>query len=163
MQVSGANDWSQLDRTLRPGLLWTLLFASFFIMIANTTGNAIVFAKLVMVAALPESTDIKELDPKIVKLISINIVSIVCLLHFFAPRLGLAFNRLLALYKLCLIITVFSACFWEATHGNYHGLGKGSDQSSTSPLSKISAVVLVLYSYTGWENANYVSIQLSLG
>lgn len=148
---------AQLDRTLRPGLMWTMAFATFFITIANISGNAIAFARFVMIAALPTNRSLVDLDSKVVKLIAISILSVVCLLHYLSSNLGRFLNKLLALYKLCLLVAVMSTGFW-AYRINKAGLDDDTliNAVPQGTESKLGAVVLVLYSFTGWENANYV-------
>ena len=129
-----------------------MAFATFFITIANTSGNAIAFARFVMIAALPTKTELKALDSKVVKLVAINIVSVVCLLHYFSHNLGRFLNKLLAIYKFCLLLAVMIAGFC-ASRGNDVGF---NDVVQRNPEHQLRGIVLVLYSFTGWENANYV-------
>jgi amino acid transporter len=132
--------------------MWTMAFATFFITIANTTGNAIAFARFVMIAVLPTETRLEALDSKVVKLVAINIVSVVCLLHYFSHNLGRFLNKLLAIYKFCLLLAVMIAGFC-ATRAKNGGFDKDIPQN---PKNQLGGIVLVLYSFTGWENANYV-------
>lgn len=160
---AGLTTQHQLDNLLKPGLLWALCFSSFFILIANTTGNALAFARFIMVAATPDYRPGDDLDARVVKLIAIDILSIVCLLHYFSSRLGLLLNKVLALYKLALLIAVFSASAWAAQHlPGLHTMTREQGQPSETALSKLAALVLVLYSFTGWENANYVGSDIPL-
>lgn len=131
-----------------------MAFATFFITIANTSGNAIAFARFVMIATSPMPTNakLKELDSKVVKLVAINIVSVVCLLHYFSHNLGRFLNKLLAIYKFCLLLAVMIAGFC-APRGNDVGF---NDVVKGDPVHQLRGIVLVLYSFTGWENANYV-------
>ena len=133
-------------------LKYYMRFSSFFILVSNTTANALAFARFVMLAALPQSTKITDLDPNVVKLIAVDILSVVCLLHAFSSRLGLVLNKVLALYKLVLLLAVFIAGLCVGRRD----LSVEPDQDAVLPQSTIGAIVLVLYSYTGWENANYV-------
>jgi amino acid transporter len=132
--------------------MWTMAFATFFITIANTTGNAIAFARFVMIAASPTETRLEALDSKVVRLVAINIVSVVCLLHYFSHNLGRFLNKLLAIYKFCLLLAVMIAGFC-ATRANNDGFDRDVPQN---PKNQLGGIVLVLYSFTGWENANYV-------
>jgi amino acid transporter len=132
--------------------MWTMAFATFFVTIANTTGNAIAFARFVMIAVLPTETRLEALDSKVVKLVAINIVSVVCLLHYFSHNLGRFLNKLLAIYKFCLLLAVMIAGFC-ATRAKNGGFDKDIPQN---PKNQLGGIVLVLYSFTGWENANYV-------
>lgn len=129
-----------------------MAFATFFITIANTSGNAIAFARFVMIAALPTQTELKALDSKVVKLVAINIVSAVCLLHYFSHNLGRFLNKMLAIYKFCLLLAVMIAGFC-ASRVNDVGF---NDEVPRNPEHQLRGIVLVLYSFTGWENANYV-------
>jgi amino acid transporter len=129
-----------------------MAFATFFVTIANTTGNAIAFARFVMIAVLPTETRLEALDSKVVKLVAINIVSVVCLLHYFSHNLGRFLNKLLAIYKFCLLLAVMIAGFC-ATRAKNGGFDKDIPQN---PKNQLGGIVLVLYSFTGWENANYV-------
>jgi amino acid transporter len=132
--------------------MWTMAFATFFITIANTSGNAIAFARFVMIAALPTETKLEALDSKVVKLVAINIVSVVCLLHYFSHNLGRFLNKLLAIYKFCLLMAVIIAGFCASRVKN----GEFDRNVAQNTKNQLGGLVLVLYSFTGWENANYV-------
>lgn len=72
----------QLDEVYRrPELLATVLFATFFLFVPNTDGNALQFAKHVLLAAEPSITRTEELDKRLITLIAITILATVCLLH----------------------------------------------------------------------------------
>jgi amino acid transporter len=125
-------------------------------LVGRGVGNALAFARFVTIASLPGYSKGQDLDSKVIKLVAVNIISVVCLIHYSSTRLGLFLNRLLALYKLCLIVAVFGAGFWAAD-AQYAGLGRDPKQPPRpSTISRLGAFVLVIYSYTGWENANYV-------
>jgi amino acid transporter len=132
--------------------MWTMAFATFFITIANTSGNAIAFARFVMIAALPNETKLEALNSKVVKLVAINIVSVVCLLHYFSHNLGRFLNKLLAIYKFCLLMAVIIAGFCASRVKN----GEFDRNVAQNTKNQLGGLVLVLYSFTGWENANYV-------
>lgn len=147
-------DESQLSRTLKPRLISTLACAAFFVMVGKGVANALAFARFVTVAALPNFSDGQALDPKVIKLLAVNIVSVVCLIHYFSTDLGRLLNKITAAYKLGLVIVGFASGFWATGVG----LGREDDQPPTpDATSRLGAFVLVLYSYSGWENANYVS------
>lgn len=149
----------QLDAVYPQGIYFTIAFAGFFIAIANTTGNAIAFANFVMLAATAKDDPRGELDVRIVHMIAIVIVAVVCLIHAIFPSLGLFLNKLLALYKLLLMILIVLVA--GIVYGSKHPKGSGKndfgDSNTTQPgTSNFTAIIYVLYSYTGWENANYV-------
>jgi amino acid transporter len=126
-------------------------------MVGKGVANALAFARFVTVAALPDYSDGQDLDPRVIKLIAVNIVSVVCLIHYFSTDLGRLLNRVTAAYKLVLLVVVFGSGYWAA-QVQHVGLGREDDQPpNPDATSRLGAFVLVLYSYSGWENANYVS------
>jgi amino acid transporter len=140
-----------------PELLATILFSGFFLVLGNSYGNSVAFAKHTMLAANPAAANTTELDSRIVRLIAIFVLSIVCLLHYFSSRSGLFLNRALALFKVILLFTVFVAGV-KVAHKEGSGLKDFSEvHGKRSSGDGLAAMVLILYAYQGWENANYVS------
>jgi amino acid transporter len=93
-----------------------------------------------------------------VNYIAISILIVVCLIHYFSSRMGLFLNKLLALYKVILLLVM---AFAGIAARNKPGSGKSaSDWTSSRTVgtgfNSVSALIYVIYSYTGWENANYV-------
>jgi amino acid transporter len=123
----------------------------------NNYGNAVIFAKYVLLAANPDTTKTVDLDDRLVRFIAIILVAFICLLHYFSGRFGLFINRLLALFKVILLITVFAAGMRASNQpgSGKHDLHKSYEKKSY--LDGLAAMVLILYSYSGYENANYVS------
>jgi hypothetical protein len=139
--------------------VFTLACAAFFLMVGKGVANALAFARFVTVAALPDYSDGQDLNAKVIKLIAVCIVSVVCLIHYFSTDLGRLLNKLTALYKLILLVVVFGSGFWVAARVQHVGLGREDDQPPVPGVtSRLGAFVLILYSYSGWENANYVSV-----
>jgi amino acid transporter len=140
-----------------PELLATILFSGFFLMLGNSYGNSIAFAKHVLLAANPSITNTTELDSRVVRLIAVFVLSVVCLMHYFSGRFGRFLNKVLAIFKIGLLFTVFVAGVkasyskesgtqdFKVVHGERHS------------LDGLAAMVLILYAYQGWENANYAS------
>lgn len=127
-------------------------------MVGKGVANALAFARFVTVAALSDYSDGQDLNAKVIKLIAVCIVSVVCLIHYFSTDLGRLLNKVTALYKLVLLVVVFGSGFWAAARVQHVGLGRENDQPPVPNVtSRLGAFVLVLYSYSGWENANYVS------
>ena len=140
-----------------PELLATVLFSGFFICLGNSTANAIAFAKLSLAASDPDATKTTSFDKRLVSLIAVSIVTVVCLLHYFSQRTGLLLNRLLAFYKAALLLTVFIAGALSRNKPNSGTQDWGLNQPGYKAFDGLSAIIYVLYSYQGWENANYVS------
>jgi hypothetical protein len=140
----------------KPELLTTILFSGFFLVLGNSYGNSITFAKQTILAADSSATKTTELDSRLVRFVAITVLSVVCLLHYFSNRFGLFLNKLFAIFKTVLLFTVFIAGVKAASK---EGSGL-SDFNVThgvrNPADGLAAMVLIFYAYQGWENANYV-------
>lgn len=113
------------------------------------------FAKHVLLSANPEVAKTVELDSRLVRFIAIVCVSVVCLLHYSSSKAGLFLNKLLAWYKVILLVVVFSAGITYA-HKNGSKWHDDTIPPRGSSLDAMGAMVSVFYTYQGWENANYV-------
>jgi hypothetical protein len=136
-----------LDEIYRqPELLATILFSGFFLTLANSYGNSIQFAKHVLVAAFPGLEDTTELDSRLVRYIAVSVITFVCLIHWHSSRAGLFLNKLVAWYKIGLLVVIFIA-----------GMAKGSGDKSKwsdsghggSTTDGMAGMVLIFYSYQG--------------
>ncbi|KAH8655058.1 amino acid permease-domain-containing protein [Tricladium varicosporioides] len=140
-----------------PELLSTILFSGFFLVLGNSYGNSVTFAKQVLLASNSTYEKTTDLDDRLVRFIAVVILSAVSLLHYFSNKFGLFLNKLFALFKTILLLTVFIA---GAKAAGKEGSGFG-DFSQThgmsNPADGLAAMVLIFYSYQGWENANYVA------
>lgn len=141
----------------KPKLLATILFSGFFILLQNTSGNAIAFAKHVLLAANPDTNSTTELDSRLINLVAVGILSIICLLHYFSRRLGLFLNTAFALFKVFLLAAVFIAGAM-ARHKNDSGMTDfKTKHEGANGKDSLAAFIYIIYSYQGWENANYVA------
>ncbi|CAO2656259.1 Nn.00g050620.m01.CDS01 [Neocucurbitaria sp. VM-36] len=138
----------------RPELLATILFSGFFLLLANSYGNSVQFAKHVLIAAMPGLDNSKELDPRLVRYLAISVVTFVCLIHWFSSRAGLFLNKLVAWYKTILLLVVFIA---GMVYSEKHGSQWNDPIDRGSAKDGMAGMVLIFYSYQGWENANYVA------
>ena len=125
-------------------------------MLGNSYGNAVTFAKQVLLASDSRYEKTSQLDDRLIRFIAIVVLSAVCLLHYFSNKFGLFLNKLFALFKTVLLFTVFVAGVKAARKE-----GSGFDDFTQShgmrnPADGLAAMVLIFYSYQGWENANYV-------
>lgn len=93
--------------------------------------------------------------------IAISVLTLVCTVHFFSPRMGLFLNKYFAWFKIGFLITVIVA-------GIRTGFSKdsGRDESwgwhenkKPSTVDVMSALIFIVYSYTGWQSAFYVSFR----
>jgi hypothetical protein len=69
-------------------------------------------------------------------------------------------NRLLAAFKVVLLFTVFVAGVKTAKKEGVGHEEFNAVHGDRNSLDGLAAMVLILYAYQGWENANYVSLDL---
>lgn len=140
----------------RPELLATVLFSGYFIFLGNSYGNSIQFAKHVLISANQDVSFSTELDTRLVRYIAISVITLVCFIHGYSSKAGLFLNKLLAWYKVILLIVVFAA---GMRYSDKHGSQWKDDTipSNGSSMDGLAAMVLIFYTYQGWENANYVA------
>jgi amino acid transporter len=143
-----------LDEVFKtPELLATILYSFFFLFTPNTAGNLIQFAKLILLSANPETTDTKDLDRGLISFIAIVALTGVCFLHYFSRNSGLFLNMFFVVFKIVLLcVTII--CGGIASTQPENGKSTWGQQKESSDV--LGALVYVIYSYQGWENANYV-------
>ncbi|KAF2730347.1 hypothetical protein EJ04DRAFT_567848 [Polyplosphaeria fusca] len=140
----------------RPELLATILFSGFFLCLGNSYGNSVQFAKHVLLAADEKVEFTKDLDSRLVRFIAVCVVTLVCIIHYSSSRAGLFLNKTLFWYKIVLLFVVFVA---GISYSDKHG-SQWHDRTAPergSSMDGLAAMVLIFYSYQGWENANYVA------
>jgi amino acid transporter len=156
-------DVSQIDEVWpHPELLSVVLYSAFFICFGNTAGNSVEFAKHILAASSPQIHQTVEFDRRLVAFIAVAVLTVICLLHYFSSGAGLFLNKILAYYKTGLLFAVFVAGVMAR---NDPDSGKNDWSKSDSPhssFSTLSAMIYILYSYQGWENANYVGGEIKV-
>ena len=102
--------------------------------------------------------------------ISIGTITLVCLVHAFLPKLGIWVSNGLGAFKIViLLVVVFTGFAALGGHLNvpkpdnfssFDGAGlacpNAPSDSGSSAANFAIALLQVLYSYSGWESANYV-------
>lgn len=162
-------------------LLPAVLFSGFFITLGHTAGNAIAFARQFVIATdRPDPTQPIYFNRTIIDFYALSVLTVVCLMHYFTPRLGLFLNKLTAGFKIILLlIMAFRGIAQRNQPGSGHqegfaftglntrqvlnttlasnGTAVSNATSASHPGSyHISGFIYIVYSYGGWENANYV-------
>lgn len=146
-----------------PRYLASCVFAIVFVLLGNTAANSIAFAKN-MIGAF---SDNPNPDYRLQKFVALVCISFICLIHLLSRNMGIYINNTLALYKVALLAFVVVTGFVCLGGGGGKHLKEGGAYGvknlenaftgpSRSPHDYASAMLHVLYSYQGWENANYV-------
>ncbi|KAL1895539.1 hypothetical protein Cpir12675_003177 [Ceratocystis pirilliformis] len=158
-----------LERVYRkPAYLATCIFAVQFVLFAVSTANSVSFSSYILVA-VAGNTDIKsaKVGSWANRGMSVGIVTAVSCIHAFMPHTGIYISNALGTFKLILLLFVICSGFAAlAGHrkfdpGNFSSfdggtLNKTDADSSATATGYANAMLQVLYSYSGWENANYV-------
>ncbi|PWW76825.1 hypothetical protein C7212DRAFT_295386 [Tuber magnatum] len=147
----------------RPRYLASCMFAVFFVLLGNTAANTISFAKHMLVAFNDSE---QSPDYRLQRFVALVCITFICLIHLFSRKMGIFINNALAAYKVGLLLFVVVSgfvCLGGGGGGDHEDVPYGAEnlqnafeESSGSPYSYASAMLGVLYSYQGWENANYV-------
>ncbi|KAK4188704.1 putative permease [Podospora australis] len=173
----------------RPRYLATCIFAVQFILFAISTGGSISFSSYLLRAALGTSESENKENPLredspargwADRGIAVAAITVVCLIHSFAPRWGIWMSNGLGAFKLVLLTLIVCTGFaalsgktamprpdpsnFSSFDGPPWPIHNTTSGTSTEPRETASsaaagyalALLQVLYSYGGWENANYV-------
>jgi amino acid transporter len=122
-------------------------------------GNALNFAKFLLLT--------RDSDPNewLEKFIACGVVVAISLLHYRLVNIGIQANFWLAIGKVLflslLVFAGFIATCRDGAHGKLEGLHdygtthkSGRVQGSPSAVNIVVAILLVFFSYQGWENAS---------
>ncbi len=149
----------------RPRHLATSVFAVQMVLLGFSAGNSLAFGRYVLLAVghpMP--------DGWIPRLIAVLCMTLVVLLHGIFPKWGLRLTNALGIFKvLVLLLIVFSGFAALAGYrlvpnprnfDNFWGIEKGDGYGGGGAYAYATALLQVVYSYKGWENANYVMGEL---
>ncbi|KAH8890092.1 amino acid transporter [Thozetella sp. PMI_491] len=145
----------------RPRYLATCIFAVQMVLLGFSAGNSLAFGRYVLLALGGES-----LDGWPARTIGVACITAVVLLHSTLPRWGLRLATLLGVFKvIILLLIVFSGFAVLAGYrlvpnphnfDNAFSVGRGEGWGGGGAYAYATALLQVVYSYKGWENANYV-------
>ena len=155
-----------LERVFRrPRYLATSVFAVQIVLLGFSAGNALAFGRYVLLAVghpMP--------DGWVPRAIAVACITFVILLHAALPKWGLGLTNALGIFKvLVLLLIVFSGFAALAGYrlvpdpqnfDNFWGIEKGDGYGGGGAYAYATALLQVVYSYKGWENANYVMGEL---
>ncbi|KAM0552476.1 hypothetical protein ACHAPJ_008037 [Fusarium lateritium] len=101
----------------------------------------------------------------LIRYIGVTTLSVICLIQFFNPGFGRKLNRILAVIKigflLGLIIVGLTALSRDLRDEKGNKIDRAQDwreqHETLSNLSFAKALIVVLFSFEGWENATFVA------
>jgi amino acid transporter len=159
-------------KLLGDGLLAYIIYSLAFIVLFNSATNSQQFGRMILLclhADKEENDDDVKNDQHLMRYIAVSVLSIICLAQFFSPGFGRRLNKFLAVVKIGFLIglvavglAALSRDFDSKSIGG-GSLSRGEDWSERREVhSKVSfakALLVVLFSFEGWENATFVSSQ----
>jgi amino acid transporter len=108
----------------------------------------------VLLAANPTVQKTEDLDRQLITLLAILVLTVVCFLHYFSRNSGLLLNLLFSAYKICLIVVFIIA--GGVAYGTSTDRPNDWNDQPVGKKDALAALIYIIYSYQGWENANYV-------
>ncbi|KAH6850690.1 amino acid permease-domain-containing protein [Chaetomium sp. MPI-CAGE-AT-0009] len=149
----------------RPRRLATSVFAVQIVLLGFSAGNSLAFGRYVLLAAghpMP--------DGWIPRAIAVACMTFVVALHSVFPKWGLRLTNALGIFKvlvlLLIVLSGFAALAGYRLVPNPHNFDdfwavqKGDGYGGGGAYAYATALLQVVYSYKGWENANYVMGEL---
>ena len=101
------------------------------------------------------------IEPRMMRFIAVVTLSVVCLFHYFTARGGRALNQALAFGKFVALLALI--ILGGRTVQENSGADDNYSLRPTRTLSNTAAsLLLVLFSFQGWENATFVSYSLAM-
>jgi hypothetical protein len=140
----------------KPRYLATCVYAIIFICVGNTAGNAITFAENFL-----QMINVHRPAVGVVRGVAIGIITLACLLHTAWRAAGIAVNNFLATIKIAILLVIICAGF--AAYGGAiptvkeNSFTSGVDWETSSTYGYAEAFLAIIFSYGGYENANYVT------
>ncbi|XEU94919.1 hypothetical protein FSHL1_000203 [Fusarium sambucinum] len=144
------------------GLLAYIIYAIAFVLFFNSSTNALQTGRMILIVAKPGDDKVNH---DLMRFIGVFCLSLICLLQYFSPKFGRRMNVYTAVAKVFMLLGIIivggiAACKnktpeeWKDTYAiedptNYE---KG--------VSWAKALLTVLFSFQGWENATFVTGQI---
>ncbi|KAJ6445270.1 low-affinity methionine permease [Purpureocillium lavendulum] len=149
----------------RPRYLATCVLASQMILLGFSSGNALAFGRYVLYAAGKEAPDGWQ-----ARGIGIAGVTAAIILHSTLPKWGIRLFNVLGVFKVVILLFIvfsgFAALAGRRRVPDPHNfddafrIESGDGYGGGGAYAYSNALLNVVYSYKGWENANYVVSEL---
>jgi amino acid transporter len=140
------------SRIFGDGLLAYTCYAALFVGVFNSGTNIMQIGRETLIAVSPN----KDPNGNWVRFIGIFSLIIICLIQLFSSRAGRVLNRFLAIVKITFLVVLFGfGCAYINKHGRRRHFTEKIE--GITKFNYAQALLVVLYSYDGWENATFVS------
>jgi amino acid transporter len=136
------------------------------VLVYGDATNSMHFGEQVLISATWTSTVIAPatepsitIEPRMMRFIAVVILSLICMFHYFTARGGRALNQALAFGKFVALLALIG--LGARTVQENRQAGANYPLTPTRTLSNTAAaLLLVLFSFQGWENATFVCYPL---
>ena len=150
----------------KPKGLMGCIYSFQMVLLGFSSGNAFAFGKYVLFAVNGE--EIKE-EEWSVKMIGILCISICIFLHIKFPNQGTSLFNLLGVFKIFILVLIIAIGLLVSvdiiklptTVNNFSNLFESTTKKDNNYYSISVALLEIIYSFKGWENANYVLLEVS--
>ncbi|OCK75785.1 hypothetical protein K432DRAFT_464940 [Lepidopterella palustris CBS 459.81] len=141
-----------------PPLLLMCSFAWFFVAFSTPAGSSLVFAQQIVPRQLAQPNAWRTMY------IASALTAVISWIHYRHPRIGLFANWASAAAKISFLVVMICAGLIRAVIDT-HSIPpfdefRGHSGENSTAYSKAVAVLLVLYSYHGWQAATYVTSEI---
>ncbi|KAJ4003167.1 hypothetical protein NW766_012485 [Fusarium irregulare] len=156
-------------KLLGDGLLAYIIYSLTFVIFFNSATNGQQFGRMILLYNHADADDIDaevRKDDHLMRYIAVTVLSIICIIQFFSAKFGRRLNRFLAVVKIGFLIGLvgvgLSALARDFYKDSKDPPSRAEDWSVRHEVkSKVSfakALLVVLFSFEGWENATFVSL-----
>ncbi|RSL86677.1 hypothetical protein CDV31_016365 [Fusarium ambrosium] len=179
-----------LARWVRPilgdGLLGFIIYSIAFIVFFNSGSNSLQFGRMILLCIdAKDSTNSNnpgetnedqnktsnEINLDVMRLIGVNVLTLICLLQYFSPGFGRVMNKWLAFLKIVFLFVLIGVADnakdasddWFVTHPTTAEQGNNENIGKPTKLAFAKALLAVLFSFEGWENATFVAGEIPAG
>ncbi|RVX73455.1 hypothetical protein B0A52_03097 [Exophiala mesophila] len=145
----------------RPKLLATCVLLSQMILLGFSSGNSLAFGRYILFASGSEVADGWQ-----ARGIAIACVTFAVVLHSTLPKWGIRLFNVLGIFKVAVLLVIvfggFAAMAGRLKVPNPHNFDNaftfysGETWGNGGAYEYCTAILRIVYSYKGWENANYV-------
>jgi amino acid transporter len=141
------------------GLLAYTVYAVLFCALFNSSTNALQVGRETLVALRPEESS-PQMD--VLRLIAVVALSILCLIQYWSSHAGRKINRWIAVIKLLFLVAVLIAGAVRTQFSPFEGHGfVECAPVQHSAVEAAKAMLLVIFSFEGWENATFVAGEIA--
>ncbi|KAK4221863.1 high-affinity methionine permease [Podospora fimiseda] len=159
-----------LRKFLGDGLLAYVTYSLSFIGVFNSGTNSMQTGRMILICIAASDTasgTASDINRHVARLIGVVVLTTICLVQFFSPNTGRKLNRFLATVKILFLVALFivaasatskpkdPAKDWFTWHTSAPRDGRAPTPKTWVTFAK--ALLAVLFSFEGWENATFVT------